>query len=179
MQSDHNIILEKSKAQDLIIDQVIENSQQYSLYHFNKSLTQRQTLKNTDSFMSDLMNFFESRDLTRDIVDLIMQIAADALGLNIYICQQNILPNRQNGTKELHTEIIKMSGEQLCKDVYLKFTHNNFHPKGNHYEPLLKKEESEVKKYTKTLLKYLENTVQMSHVVHNNVFNPLKKQNNV
>ena len=29
-----------------------------------------------------------------------MQIAADALGLNIYIYQQNILPNRQNGTEE-------------------------------------------------------------------------------
>ena len=40
MQSDHNIILEKSEAQDLIIDQAIENSQQYSLYHFNKTLTQ-------------------------------------------------------------------------------------------------------------------------------------------
>ena len=87
------------------------------------------------------MDYFESRDFTRDIVDPIMQIAADALGLNIYIYQQNILPNRQNGTKESHTEIIKMSGGQLCKDVYLKFTHNNFHPQGNHYELLLKTEE--------------------------------------
>ena len=31
MKSEHNIILEKSEAQDLIIDQAIENSQQYSL----------------------------------------------------------------------------------------------------------------------------------------------------
>ena len=102
---------------------------------------ERQTLQNTDSFMSELMDFFESRDFTRGIVDLIMQIAADALGLNIYIYQENILPNRQNGMEESHTEIIKMSGGQICKDVYLKFTHNNINPQGNHYEPLLKTEE--------------------------------------
>ena len=141
MQSDHNIILEKSESQDLIIDQAIENSEQYSLYHFNKTLMERQTLQNTDSFMCELMDFFESRDFTRDIVDLIMQIAADAIGLNIYIYQENILQNTQNGMEESRTEIIKMSGGHLCKDVYLKFTHNNIHPQGNHYEPLLKTEE--------------------------------------
>ena len=36
MQCEYNIILEKSEAQDMIIDQAIENSQQYSLHHFNK-----------------------------------------------------------------------------------------------------------------------------------------------
>ena len=142
MQSDHNIILEKSEVQDLIIDQAIENSEQYSLYHLNKTLMERQTLQNTDSFMSELMDLFESRDFTRDIVDLIMQIAADALGLNIYIYQENILPNRQIWYgRIMHTEIIKMPGGQPCKDVYLKFTHNNIHPQGNHYEPPLKTHE--------------------------------------
>ena len=43
MKSEHNIILEKSEAQDLIIDQAIENSQQYSLYHYNKTLTQKES----------------------------------------------------------------------------------------------------------------------------------------
>ena len=42
-------------------------------------------LQNTDLFMCELMDFFESRDFIRDIVDLILQIAADTLGLNIYI----------------------------------------------------------------------------------------------
>ena len=91
MKSEHNIILEKSKAQDLIIDQAIENSQQYSLYHYNKTLTQTESLNNTDSFMSELIVFFDSKDFMGDVVDLIIQIAADVLGLNIYIYQENIL----------------------------------------------------------------------------------------
>ena len=141
MKSEHNIILEKSEAQDLIIDQAIENSQQYSLYHYNKTLTQKESLNNTDSFMSELIDFFNSRDFTCDVVDLIIQIAADALGLNIYIYQENILQNEENSTEESRTEVIKMSGGQLCKDVYMKFIHNNINVQGNHYEPLLKTEE--------------------------------------
>ena len=141
MKSEHNIILEKSEAQDLIIDQVIENYQQYSLYHYNKTLTQKESLNNTDSFMSELINFFDSRDFTHDVVNLIIQIAADALGLNIYIYQENILQKEENSTEESHTEVIKMSGGQLCKDVYMKFIHNNINVQGNHHEPLLKTEE--------------------------------------
>ena len=141
MKSEHNIILEKSEAQNLIIDQTIENSQQYSLYHYNKTLTQKESLNNTDSFMSELIDFFNSRDFTCDVVVLIIQIAVDALGLNIYIYQENILQNEENSTEESHTEVIKMSGGQLCKDVYMKFIHNNINVQGNHYEPLLKTEE--------------------------------------
>ena len=141
MESDHNIVLDKSKVQDLIIDQGIENSEQYSNYHFNRMLTKKETLHNTDSFMCKLINFFESRDFTWDVVDLIIQIAADALGLNIYIYQGNTIQNPENGIEESHTEVLKHSGGLLCKDVYLKFTHDNIHPQGNHYEPLLKSEE--------------------------------------
>ena len=141
MGSDHNIVLNKSEVQDLIIDQGIENSEQYSNYHFNRMLTNKQTLHNTDSFMSELINFFDSRDFTQDVVDLIIHIAVDALGLNIYIYQENTIQNPENGIKESCTEILKHSGGLLCKDVYLKFTHDNIHPQGNHYEPLLKSEE--------------------------------------
>ena len=141
MKSEHNIILEKSEAQDLIIDQAIENCQQYSLYHY-KTLTEKESLNNTDSFMSELIDFFNSRDFMCNVVDLIIQIAADALGLNIYIYQENILRNEENSTEESRTEVIKMSGGQLCKDVYMKFIHNNnINVQGNHYEPLLKTEE--------------------------------------
>ena len=87
------------------------------------------------------MDFFDSRDFTQDVVDLIIHIAVDALGLNIYIYQENTIQNPENGIKESCTEILKHSGGLLCKDVYLKFTHDNIHPQGNHYEPLLKSEE--------------------------------------
>ena len=94
-----------------------------------------------DSFMSDLIDFFDSRDFTKDVVDLIIQIAADALGLNIYIYQENILEGEEGGTKQSRTEILKMSRGLLCKDVYLKFMHNNINMQSNHYEPLVKTEE--------------------------------------
>ena len=43
MESDHNIVLDKCEVQDLIIDQGIENSEQYSNYHFNRTLNKQQT----------------------------------------------------------------------------------------------------------------------------------------
>ena len=45
MESDHNIVLDKCEVQDLIIDQGIENSEQYSNYHFNRTLNKQQTNK--------------------------------------------------------------------------------------------------------------------------------------
>ena len=137
MQSDHNMILEKSEAQDLIIDQAIENSQQYSLYHFNKTLTHRQTLQNTDSFMSDLIDFFESRDFTRDIVDLITQITADALGLNIYIYQQNILPNRKMVLMNHAQKSSRCVEDNSAKTSIFNLPTTTFIPKAtimNHFE---------------------------------------------
>ena len=103
-------------------------------------LPQQNTHTERKPEQSELIDFFNSRDFTRDVVDLIIQIVADALGLNIYIYQENILQNEENSTEESRTEVIKMSGGQLCKDVYMKFIHN-INVQGNHYEPLLKTEE--------------------------------------
>ena len=69
-----------------------------------------------------------------NVVDLLIQVAADALGLDIYIYQKN----------DENVQVLKYSGGPLCKPVHV-FTHNNIHSQGNHYDAILKeiKEDSD------------------------------------
>ena len=57
-----------------------------------------------------------------------MQVTADALGLEIFICQKH---NEK-------IKILKYSGGTCCKPVYLKFTHNVKQSQGNHYDSIIK-----------------------------------------
>ena len=51
----------------------------------------------------------------------------DALGLNIFIYQDN------NG----YLGVLRVCGGALCKDVCVKFTHDNRHSISDHYEPII------------------------------------------
>ena len=64
----------------------------------------------------------------KNVVDLLIQVAADALGLDIYIYQKN----------DENVQVLKYSGGLLCKPVHVKFTHNNIHSQANHYDAILK-----------------------------------------
>ena len=76
------------------------------------------------------MDFFQDRLYTKDVVDLLVQVTADALGIEIYIYQNN------NGNiKQLHYK-----GGPITKPVHLKFTHNDRNPAGNHYDAIMKDE---------------------------------------
>ena len=84
----------------------------------------------SDLLFSEAMDFFQDRQYTKDVVDLLVLITADALGIDILIHQNH------NG----HFKILKYSGGSMSKPVYLKFTHNNRNPAGNHYDAVIKDE---------------------------------------
>ena len=74
-----------------------------------------------------LLDFFENRSYTNPVVDVLVQVTCDALHVNL-----NILQNH-NG----HTQMLCNSGGKPCKDIYLKFTHNNLYSQGNHYDSIV------------------------------------------
>ena len=71
-----------------------------------------------------------------NVVDIVIQVVADALGLNIFIYQDN------NG----YLEVLKVCGGALCKNVCLKFMHDNRHSISNHYEPIIREVGNDKKK---------------------------------
>ena len=76
------------------------------------------------------MDFFENRQFNKDIVDTLVKVTSDALGINIYIYW------KEGDKKTRRDYILRM--RSMCsdesKEVHLKFTHNNLHPQGNHYD---------------------------------------------
>ena len=88
----------------------------------------------SDIFVEEAMDFFENReDSNKDIVDILVKVTSDALGINIYIYQ------KETDKKRRRDYILCMRSMQSeeSKEVHLKFTHNNLQLQGNHYDPRL------------------------------------------
>ena len=62
-----------------------------------------------------------------DIVDLLMQITADALRLNLFIYQKS----RNN------IQVLNFKHPLSNRVVHVRFTHNNLHSLGNHYDSII------------------------------------------
>ena len=78
----------------------------------------------------------ETKAFDIDVVDLLIQITADALNLNIHIFQNN----------KGKTQQLEYSGRNCCNDVFVKFSHDPLFSGFNHYELIIKilvKEEKE------------------------------------
>ena len=81
--------------------------------------------------MSLLRKFWTSiqAKITKNVVDLIVKFASNALGINVYIYE--------NSDGQILR--IRSLGGLTCKDVFVKFTHNPIHTLGNHYNAILMK----------------------------------------
>ena len=79
--------------------------------------------------MEEVICFFDFGNFNVNVVDLLIQIAADVLNLDIYIIQDN----------EGLVQILKIPGGNFTKKVYLKYMHDNKYAGTNHYVPLIKK----------------------------------------
>ena len=70
---------------------------------------------------------FNSHDYTKDVVDLIIKIAAAALGIYVMVYQEN----------EGITELLEVTCGLFGKKVFIKFRQNDLHTQGNHYNPFI------------------------------------------
>ena len=111
------------KAMEQIMKFLCENFDKYTAYHQQKS---EPTLG--DTLISDVIDFFASRNYNTNIVDLLMQITTDALRLHLNIYQKN------NG----QIQIYNFTSPQPLFTVNLKFTHDPIHSQANHYDAITK-----------------------------------------
>ena len=83
----------------------------------------------SDVLVEEILDFYLGQNYTKNVVDLIVKLASDALGINIYIFQNS------------DGQILRVRSLRglACKDVFVKFTHNPIHNLGNHYYTILMK----------------------------------------
>ena len=82
----------------------------------------------SDALLSEMVQFFDDSLFNRNVVNLLVQIAAHALNINIFIFQNN--------SGEI--QVLNYRCGEFGKKVYMKYSHNNHYSVGNHYEPLVK-----------------------------------------
>ena len=136
MEMDHGINLQIQEVKDLIVEQACEFHNKYVEFHTSSEKKVPDYMSTADNFITEILDFFRSGQFLRDVVDIVIQVVVDALGLNIFIYQEN------NG----YLEVLKVCGGALCKDVCVKFTHDNRHSISNHYEPIMREVGNDEKK---------------------------------
>ena len=114
---DHGIKLQIQGVKDLIVEHACEFHDKYIEFHKSSEKKVPDYMSTADNFITEILNFFRSSQFHRDVVDIDIQVVADALGLNIFIYQDN------NG----YLEALKVCGGALHKDVCVKFMHDNRH----------------------------------------------------
>ena len=129
VQVDHGIKMQLSEGINIIVQNLLENHQNYVDFH-TVSAERDKLVTNSDMLINESMDFFNSRNYNNDVVDFSVIIIADALGLDLYIYQ--------NYRGKI--QVSKYSGGPISKPVYLKFTHDDVKPIGNHYDSIIKNE---------------------------------------
>lgn len=129
LQVEYKMNISIENAKQLIRNQALEDhtknlefhSVQKPEHHISKYIS------NLDLFLGEIMDFFKNCDYTKDVVDLIIKITADALGINILVYQEN------DGI----TELLEVTGGPFGENVFVTFRINDLHPQGNHYNPVI------------------------------------------
>ena len=121
LEVNYNHTFPVQKAMEQIMKFLCENFNKYTAYHQQKSEPTP-----GDTLISDVIDFFASRNYNTNIVDLLMQITTDALRLNLNIYQKN------NG----QIQIYNFTSPEPLFTVNLKFSHDPLHPQGNHYDAI-------------------------------------------
>ena len=106
-----------------IVRHLCKHYEQYTNFHtFDGS-----PLPVADTLIEDVLGFFKHGNYMLDIVDLLMQITADALRLNLFIYQKS-------GN---NIQVLNFQHPLSNRVVHVCFTHNNLHSLGNHYDSII------------------------------------------
>ena len=132
LQEDHKVVIDIEVAQHEILDHLIEQHRDYVAYHAEDENEENQQFCNSigtdsDVLVADFMDFFNDRNFDRNIVDLLAQVTANALGITVFIYEEN----------RGHIEMLKYDGGPCSKNVYVKFQHSPLSLIGNHYDAVL------------------------------------------
>ena len=113
-----------------IVSHLCLNYRNYTAFHHSEKPQYA-----ADKLVADALNFFCTGHFNSDVVDLLIQIMCDALKLHIFIYQQH----------NNHVQVLKFTGNDSLNPtlihpwervVHIRFTHNNIHSGGNHYDAI-------------------------------------------
>ena len=106
---DHKITFEFNQVHQLILDHLCNENEKY--FNFYTKRAAHSFVTTSDLMMEEVILFFDFGNFNVNVVNLLIQIAADDLNLDIYIIQDN----------EGIVHILKIPGGNFTKKVYLKY----------------------------------------------------------
>ena len=106
-----------------IVGHMCTHYEDYTSFHiFDES-----PLPLTDTLIEDAMEYFKHSNYMHDIVDLLMQITADALHLNPFIYQQAVD----------NIQVLNFQNILSNRVVHVCFMYDNLNSAGNHYDSII------------------------------------------
>ena len=128
LDKDHKISISVPQARQLILDFLLHNYEKYVDFFSCQMNPCQPTVSMSDALLSEMVQLFDNSLFNKNVVNLLVQLAADELNVNIFIFQDN--------SGEI--QVLNYSCGEFGKKIYMKYSHNNRYSVGNHYEPLVK-----------------------------------------
>ena len=89
LEVDHEIKLNIQEVKGQVVDQALEFHDKYVEFHASALNIIPHYMSTSNNFVSKILDFFWSGQFVKDVVDIVIQVVADALGLNVFIYQDN------------------------------------------------------------------------------------------
>ena len=128
LDKDYGIKITLEDFKHNIITYLLGNVDKYVDYHQEPEKFEESIATMKDIILSDKMDFLKNCNYIDDIVNVLMQVVADCLDVNI-----NVFQRKGNYIKK-----IQICGRPNSKDIYVKFTWNPQNEKGNHYDSTIR-----------------------------------------
>ena len=123
LQNDYNDSITVEELIRKIVSHMCLHYEDYTNFHtFDES-----PLPPSDTLIEDALEFFKYGNYMSDIVDLLMQITADALRINLFIYQKS----------GENIQVLNFQHPLADRIVRVRFTHDNIHSQGNHYDSII------------------------------------------
>ena len=112
MKNDHQIDIPTDNAKQLIVEQLIDNHDMYMKFQAFDSQNEGDRCTDSDVLVEEILDFYSGKNYTKNVVNLIVKLASDVLGINIYIYE--------NSDGQILR--VRSMGGLACEDVFVKFT---------------------------------------------------------
>ena len=113
LDNDHNIQISIAQARQLILDYLLHKYEKYVDFFSCQLNPCQPPVLMSDALLSEWVKFFDDGSFNRNVVDLLVQIASDALNVNIFIFQNN------NG----EIQVLNYRSGEFGKKIYMKYSH--------------------------------------------------------
>ena len=126
LKEDHGIFITVPQTWQLILDYLLHSFEKYLPFYSAQLNPCQPRVSLSDALLSELVQFFDGGQFNCNVINILVQIAADALNLNCSILQSN----------QGQIEVQNYKSGDVGKNFSLNS--HNIHSNANHYVPLIK-----------------------------------------